>query len=890
MPLSPGSKLGSYEVIAALGAGGMGEVYRARDTRLGRDVAIKVLPADRLADENRRRRFVQEARAASALNHPNIVTIYEIESADGIDFIVMEYVPGKTLAQRIVAPMRVEDVLKLATPIADALASAHAVGIVHRDLKPANIVVSNDGVVKLLDFGLAKLVIDSGSNPEGETAPTASQPLSRPGVVAGTPGYMSPEQATGARVDARSDVFAFGAVLYEMITARRVFARSSTAETLAALLREVPTPPSELVAHVPRQLEKLIQRCLAKDPARRSQHMADVKVELQEIGDELGSPVAADAPPRKTWAVAAALAAAALSVGVGLELALRKAANEPSGPVTRFSIPLPEGTRLAQTVPSVAISRDSSRVVLAAQRGRIQELYLRELAGSEWKRLPATEEAGSPFFSPDGKWVGFFTPSRLNRVAFEGGTPQTVCGVRAYQRANDATAVWGEDGWITYAGWPASGLWRCPAAGGPTEKLDGAEPVAPRPVMYGGPKWLSGGTALLFGTWTAGSARIEALSMTTARRRVVVEMGTSPSYAATGHLLHGWDNQILAASFNADTLDTRTAPIAVVQGVRMGGIPAPRADYALSENGTLVYVPGKKPERRLVRVDRTGQIEPVPLPAGDYIFPTLSPDGDRVAFGMFRGTGRDIWIGDLGRGSVSRLTSDEDSVFSLWSPDGRDVVYTSSQSGQYNLFKKAVDGNAAPTRLTDSLHAQRATSWSQDGRLLLFNDTDPETRVDVWVLSLDGARTPSPLLKTAARELSAAFSPDGKWIAYQSDESGRFEVYVQSFPGPGERRQASNDGGVQPSWNTNGRELFYTADDRVLSVSFDARQGLRLGRPELLFRADFAASLRPFAEYSVTPDGRGFLFLEDAAPTAPAQLEVVVNWFQELKQRVPVVR
>ena len=759
MALSPGSKLGSYEVLAALGAGGMGEVYRARDTRLGRDVAIKVLPAERLADESRRRRFVQEARAASALNHANIVTIYEIESADGIDFIVMEYVPGRTLAQLLVTRLPIEDVLKLAIPIADALASAHAAGIVHRDLKPGNIVVSNGGVVKLLDFGLAKLVADPEPQPEGETAPTAPEPLSRPGVVAGTPGYMSPEQATGGSVDARSDVFAFGAVLYEMVTGRRVFARSSTAETLAALLREVPKPPSELVARVPRQLEKLIQRCLAKDPARRSQHMSDVMVELQEVRDELGAPIGPDSPPRRLWPAAVALATA-LGLGVGVGLALRPSAATSSGPVTRFSIPLPEGTRLAQNVPSVAISRDGSKLVVAAQRGRNQELYVRELAGSEWKRLPATEETGSPFFSPDGEWVGFFTAGRLNRIAVRGGTPQTVCGVLAVQRGNN-TAVWGEDGWITYAGWPAPGLWRCPAAGGAAERLSETEPAAaPRPVVYSCPKWLSGAKAVLFGTWTPGHARIEALSMTTGRR-VVVEAGGSPSYAATGHLLHGWDNQILAASFNADTLDTRSAPIAVVEGVRMGGgTPGQVTDYALSDNGTLVYVPGRKPERKLVRIDRTGQVEPLPLPAGDYSFPTLSPTGDRVAIAMTQGAGRDIWIGDLGRGSVSRLTGDDDSISTLWSPDGKDVIYTSSQPGQYNLFRKGVDGSAPPTRLTESAHAQRATSWSPDGRLVLFNSLDPNTRVDVWLLQLDRARATSPLLNTTAREQSATFSPD----------------------------------------------------------------------------------------------------------------------------------
>jgi len=887
MSLPPGSKLGSYEVLSPLGAGGMGEVYRARDIRLGRDVAIKIIPAERIADENRRRRFVQEARAASALNHPNIVTIYEIESADGIDFIVMEYLAGKTLADRILAPMRIGDALKVAIPIADALACAHAAGIIHRDVKPANVVVNNEGVVKLLDFGLAKLVAESGSNPEGGTAITESEALSRPGTAAGTPGYMSPEQLTGGTVDARSDVFAFGAVLYEMVTGRRVFVRNSGADTAAAVLREAPKPPSELVPSVPRQLEKLILRCLAKEPGRRSQHMSDVKVELLEIGDELRSlPTAGVAVPRQKRWVLTALLIAALAIGVALGLAFRRKADDSGKPVTRFSLPLPEGTRLADTMPSVAISRDGSRIALVALRGRLQELYLRNFEAQDWKRLPGTEEATTPFFSPDGDWVGFVTASRLNRVAVAGGTPQLVCNILAAPRVSISGADWTEDGWITYAGWPAQGLWRCPATGGAAEQLRGSEPTESRPVLYGGPRSVSRGRALLFGTWTAGRAQIESLSSPGSQRRVLLKPGSSPSYATTGHLVHAWDNQILAVPFDVHTLEVRGTAVPMVEGVRMERIPLV-ADYSVSESGTLVYASGRKPEKRLVFADRQGQVSPLALAAGDYSAPVLSPDGGRVALGMVRGASQDIWIADLVRGSTSRLTTDGDAVSALWSPDGNEVVYTSSEPGQYNLFRKRVYDSAAPMRLTESAHAQIATSWSPDGRRLLFNDVDPMTRIDVWQLSLDDARKLSPILKTAAREQSATFSSDGKWIAYQSDESGRFEVYVQSYPDPAERRQVSTDGGIQPWWSRDGRELVYASGDEVLSVSFDAK-GLRLGKPQRLFRASFVAKPRPIG--GLTPDGRRFLLLDDVVPDPRPPLTVVVNWFQELRQRVPVVR
>jgi len=889
MSLRPGSKLGPYEVLAPLGAGGMGEVCRARDTRLGRDVAIKILPAERLTDEDRRRRFVHEARAASALSHPNIVTIYEIGSADGLDFIVMEYLAGRTLADLVLAPMRIGDALKLAIPIADALACAHAAGIVHRDVKPANVVVNNEGVVKLLDFGLAKLVAETGSSPEGGTATTVSDALSRPGTAAGTPGYMSPEQLTGGTVDSRSDVFAFGAVLYEMVTGRRVFVRSSAADTAAAVLRDTPKAPSELVPSVPRQLEKLILRCLAKEPARRAQHMSDVKVELLQIGDELGSPsTAAVVLPRRKQLMLTALVIAALALGVVLGSAFRRRAADSSRLVTRFNLSPPEGTRLADAMPSVAISRDGSRVALLALRGRVQELYLRNFEAPDWKRLVGTEDATTPFFSPDGDWVGFVTAGKLNRVAVTGGTPQLVCNILAAPRVSISGADWTEDGWITYAGWPAQGLWRCPATGGAAEQLKGSEPTESRPVFYGGPRSVSRGRAFLFGTWTAGRAQVESLFSSGEQRHVLLKPGSSPSYATTGHLVHAWDNQILAIPFDVHTLEVSGTAVPIVEGVRMERIPLV-ADYAMSETGTLVYASGHKPEKRVVFADRQGQVVPLALPAGDYSTPVLSPDGGRVALGMVREASQDIWIADLARESISRLTTDGDAFSALWSPDGSEVVYTSSEPGQYNLFKKRVYGTAAPTRLTESAHGQMATSWSPDGRTLLFNDVDPKTRLDVWQLSLDDPARLSPVLKTAAREQMATFSSDGKWIAYQSDETGRFEVYVESYPDLTERRQVSTDGGIQPSWNSNGRELVYAAGDEVLSVSFDAKKGVRLGKPHRLFRASFVEKARP-KWGGQTPDGRQFLFLDDVVPEPRPQLTVVMNWFEELRQRVPAVR
>jgi Tol biopolymer transport system component len=734
----------------------MGEVYLARDSRLGRDVAIKVLPTDRLADEKRRKRFAREARAASALNHPNIVTIYEIESSDGIDFIVMEYVPGRTLEALIRPQMRLVDALEIAVPIADALARAHAAGIVHRDLKPTNVVFSDDGVVKVLDFGLAKLVDEAVADPERDTATADGVSLSRPGTVIGTPGYMSPEQATGGTVDSRSDVFAFGALLYEMVTGTRAFARNTASETLAAVVRDDPKAAVELVPDLPRQLGRLIQRCLAKQPDRRAQHMSDVKVELLEIKEELGSQpgraAVRKARPQPMLGVALAVA---LGAGVGIGVALRRPSDRSGQVVTRFSLPLPEGTKPAPATPSVAISRDGSRLAIAAQTGTVSALYVRAMDGLDWKRLQGTEGAFGPSFSPDGEWLSFFSPGKLSRASLAGGSPQLICRVTATVNSR-STSSWGERD-IVYAGFPAPGLWRCPVAGGQPERLTRPEDEHARPVFYMTPRLIPDRSAVLFASWSAGRPKIEVFSLQSSKRLTLVDAAGGPAYADAGHLLYSGDNEILAVPFDREKLSVHGLPAAVVDGVRTSSLPNSQADYAISESGTLVYLPGRKLQRRLVWVDRGGGVSALSIPPGDYIYPASSPAGDLIAVNVHHKAGRDIWIGDPARGTLSPLTSDGDAFVSLWSPDAKSLVFTSSESGQYNLFRKGLDGSR-PKRLTESRHAQRATSWSLDGRLLLFNDIDPTTRLDVWVLPLEGDPRPFPVVKTAANESSATFS------------------------------------------------------------------------------------------------------------------------------------
>jgi serine/threonine-protein kinase len=465
-------------------------------------------------------------------------------------------------------------------------------------------------------------------------------------------------------------------------------------------------------------------------------------------------------------------------------------------------------------------------------------------------------------------------------VAVTEGRPQLLCNVVANAGGNSAS--WGDDGWIVYSGWPAPGVWRCPMASGSPEQL--TESDGQPPVIYTGAHVLPGARAVLFTTLTAGKAQIESLSLKTRRRRGLVAGGNTPYFAASGHLLYGMDNQLLAVPFDVEALELRGVPVPVLDGVRAG---RDRSDFAVSDNGTLVYVAGQKLARRLLSANRKGQAETLSFAADEYTNAMLSPLGDRVATVIQRPAGRDVWIGELSRGTMLRLTSDGVAQSPRWSPDGKYIAYTSSASGQYNLFRARADGSGAAERLTQSAHPQLPTSWSRDGRLLLFNDIDPTTRLDVWALPLDGDRKPFALVNTRARELAGAFSPDGRWIAYQSDETGRYEVYVKAYPALGERHQVSNGGGQNPSWSGTGDEIFYVAEERLWRVPVQAGAALRLGRPEMLFeRKELGNST--VREYDVNANATRFLCLEDVSPElAVPQLRVVVNWSRELRQRVP---
>lgn len=871
----------------------MGEVYKATDTRLQRVVAIKVIRDGQVEDVERVRRFESEARAAAALNHPNILTVHDVGVHDGAPYIVSELLEGETLAALLEGgALPVRKAVDIALQVAHGLAAAHDKGIVHRDLKPSNLWLTRDGRVKILDFGLAKLTQpEPGAAGGGAVTRTTS---TSPGTVVGTVGYMAPEQVRGEPLDARSDLFAWGAVLYEMLSGRRAFDGATAADVMSAILRQDPAELSSSGTAIPPALERIVRQCLEKRPEQRFRSLHDLALALEAVAGVSSAPASVVSAPQPRWLLGGrirlVLAFAAVALGVFGLWSLR-GPGSPGGlsigqPVARFQLPFPDGTRFADSHPSMAISRDGTTVALVARGARAPELYIRALQGWEWKRVPATEGAASPFFSPDGKWLAFFSAGKLRRVSIAGGTPQVICDA-AGARALLPSGTWGEDGQILFWTWPEPGLWRVSPAGGVPEPLKGTQ--APQHLRYRRPYLLPGGRHVLFGVWSPGSARVEIMSLETTQPRTLIAAGSDPSYASPGHLVFGWDNQILAVPFDVRKLEIRGVPVPLVEGVRMTYGRTVAGDYALSEHGTLVYAPGQKPDRRLVWVDHRGRRDPLPLPTRGYAYAALSPGQDRVAVTIADGPSRNIWIGDLSRGTLSRLTADGDAVFSLWTPDEKYVLFTSSAPGQYNIFRKRADGGGEAERLTVSTNPHAANSISPDGKVLLFQENDPTSHIDLWQMRLEGEPKPMPLLKTAANERLAAFSPDGRWVAYDSDDSGQFEVYVQLYPGPGQKKQVSTDGGKAATWSPNGRELFFYADyDQLMSASFEAGPPARIGKPRPLFRHPLIGDFGGKPMFDVSADGQRFLMInESVEPQPEPRLNLVLNWFDELRRRVP---
>jgi serine/threonine-protein kinase len=888
-PTLVGRRLGVYQVQALLGVGGMGEVYRARDTRLGRDVALKVLPPQFTSDPDRLARLEREARALAALNDPNIATIYGLEDMRAPDAtseiviraLVLEMVEGETLEDRIgrsgrgnPAGLPLADALAFARQIADALDAAHERGIVHRDLKPANIKITPDGLVKVLDFGISQLASDD----EASEIPLTDSPTAvntGEGIIVGSTAYMSPEQARGLQTDKRTDIWAFGCVLYEMLTGRAAFAGATITDTLVAVLEREPDW-SALPESTPTRVRSLLRRCLEKNRKHRLRDIADGRRDLEEGSDPF--PDLHTAPQQRNalrWSLAAVAICLITSAGVYWALSrYGSSTNEPT--ITRTTITLPGSLELdmGSGVGPLAIARDGHQIAYVAfGEGRTQ-LYVRRLDAFEAKAIAGTDGAQFPFFSPDGEWVAFFADRKLKKVSLRGGSPLVVCDVPSLGKGG----TWGPDGTIVFD--PGdSGLMRVPADGGQPQPITSRNAEIDKGNLSW-PEFLPDGRTLLatLNQQAAVSAELGALSLESGEWHRLGP-GSQPQYLPSGHVVYHAvgvrEGEIHAVAFDREALAFRGTPVTVVDSVlraQNGGA----VYFATAQNGTLIFAPGGY-ARTLLSVDRNGRRTPLSDDRRGFRHPEISHDGTKIAVTVDPRPSQ-IWIYDISRRSWSRLATEDHSLEPIWTPDDQRVIYSSG-----DLFSRAADASSPAERFLERDGAQYATSWSPDGKTLLFNKGQPGdgTKYDIWAMRI-GER-PYPLIVTPNNEMSARVSPDGKWIAYDSDESGRQEVYVRHFPNvDGGKWTISTGGGRQPQWAPNGRELYYALGSAIYAVSVDTKgNSFVAGAPDMLFSGAFDLLT---TDYTLTADGTRFIMIESDPNARPTQLQVVLNWAEEVKR------
>jgi eukaryotic-like serine/threonine-protein kinase len=882
--LTPGTRLGPYEVIAPIGEGGMGQVYRARDTKLNRDVALKVLPDSFANDPDRLARFQREAQVLASLNHPNIAHIHGLEDSGGVRALVMELVEGEDLAQRLTrGAIPVDEALPIARQIAEALEAAHEQGIIHRDLKPANIKVRPDGTVKVLDFGLAKALDPLASLPDMSQSPTITTPaMTRAGMILGTAAYMSPEQAKGRAVDKRSDLWAFGCVLFEMLTGHRTFGGENVSDTLAHVLMKDPDWTA-LPPDTPAPILRLLRRCLEKDRKRRLADIADARAEIDDASAEpatIGPPAAMGRRARSAAAVAVILVA--MLVGVALTILVERVRtpeqSSRAGSVMRLDLNLPPGVELyTGAAQTAAVSPDGTRVAFIGVRGGVRQIFVRRLDHFEATPLSGTETSNACFFSPDGRSLGFEVASGggLKKVSIADGLVVPLASDVDFTTGG----AWGPDDRITFA--RTGGLWQIPAAGGAATQVTHLNKGTAE-LSHQWPTVVADGKVILFTVVTGsgrGAAHIEALTLATGQRQIVVDPGTFSLYAPSGHLIFYRDDAMLAAAFDVNRGVVTGPPIRVLDGLVLDNTGAPLA--ALSTTGALVYPTGGQATSQMIWVSRQGLEQPMSDTPRPYTNPRLAPDGKRVVVTALG----DLWIQDTARPTFTRLTSNETAgnSYAVWTPDGNRVVFRT----RTGLHWIDADGSGRLHAIPGTSVVDYPNSVSPDGATLAFIRITEGMSADIYVLSLQGEPHPHAILQGPAYEGGPQFSPDGRWLAYASDESGQFQVYVRPFAGPDRRWPVSTQGGTQPRWNRKGKELFYRNGNKMMVVDVvSTGPELVLSSPRLIFeqRYAFAGSVTT-PNYDVSPDGQQFVMVKDESGSG--RLSVVLNWSEELKRLVP---
>jgi Tol biopolymer transport system component len=881
MSLAAGTRLGPYEILAPLGAGGMGEVYRARDSRLGRDVAVKVLPTELSSDPDVRARFEREAKTISSLNHPHICTLFDVGHEGETGYLVMELVEGETLAARLErGALAAEPLLKIAIEITDALDRAHRSGIVHRDLKPGNIMLTKSGA-KLMDFGLARATGLAPSAGAMSHTPTMSRPLTAEGTIVGTFQYMAPEQLEGGEADARADLWALGCVLYEMATGKRAFAGKSQASLIGAIMNTEPAPMSTLSPLAPPALERIVRACLAKDPNDRIQTAHDVKLQLQWIAEGgslagIPAPVAARRRSREAaaWAIAAVTTVALAVLGALLVL------RGPEPPrVSRFFVEAPEAIA---GIDWPRLSPDGRQLAfLATDSTGTRQIWIRPIDALEAHPV-GSKAPGRPFWSPDGRFLAYILDSKLRKVPVAGGPAVTMA-----ETPGGADGSWGAGDVIVYDGSGGDSIRAVPAGGGsvkPATRLDRAAGES----GHAWPCFLPDGRHFLFVATTKDGQRMKVGTLGSLK---AVDLGPTEGrveYTPPGYIVFPREGTLLAQRFDPRALKTVGEPVPVGEKVTMGQASG---HFTLSGEGTLSYSTQASEEKsQLVWMDRSGRVLANACPPDDYQDLTLSPDGQRAVVAIVdpRSGRQDLWVRNLGRGVSSRITfGGGENCWPIWSPDGSRIAWASNRAGQYGIYLRLASGVGREDSLKHAPNADEGPwDWSRDGRWILTASQGPVNRWDIWAHPTTADPSPTVFLETSFSERSPRLSPDGRWIAYQSNESGRPEIYVQPFPGPGGKWQVSTSGGTMPQWRGDGKELFYLgADQSLMAVPVAAGETFESGNPVALFRARLTELSLGGCGWAVTADGQRFLLNSPVGGIGGARFAVVTNWTSELSKK-----